>query len=248
MVGAGLSLALGQRTGEDSSIENPNPQEIVVRILQPWLALAFVACGALFLAGCADPQAKDNKDLVAKADDPSLQGRKRAQPAPAETKPTETKAAEKNAPTIPLDKWGFTAVEKAWSLKLKSVSGGRDGANYTLVVEFTKDLMPEELEALKGAFPPATTKTATTKEEPKKFAPVAGPKVVAFFFDEDNVVVEKQTTLQALTEVTGVKGDAFRLQIQGPSSGKGEVRAELRLIGEPTKPKRESTKSEPKKP
>ncbi len=156
-------------------------------ILQPRLALAFVACAALFLTGCPEPQGKESKDPVVKKEaKPSEQPTpdpvakkvddRPASKKPAPLKPTETKSSEKDAPTnFPLDKWGVTAVEQAWGLKFKSVS--YQYSAYTFLVEFTRTLTPEELQSLKEAFP---------QDNEQLRSP---PKVVVYYFDKDSVVV-----------------------------------------------------------
>ncbi len=215
-------------------------------VLQLRSALALVACGILFLTGCPEPQGKGNQEtgnreskpadqpappLVVKAEEAPPGNKKVESSAPGE--PEKEKA--KDEPRIPLDKWGFAAIEKAWGLKLKSVSGGTQvNSPYTLVLEFSKDLMPEELEALKEVFPlsqPGVPVRPTL--QPKPVRPTTQQKkLVVYYFDKDNVVVGKTTHLPALTEVTGVKGDAFRLQVAGPSpsptspSNGPEVKAE----------------------
>jgi hypothetical protein len=56
---------------------------------------------------------------------------------------------------IPLDKGGFEYAVKTWALKVKSASNNANLKKYTFVVEFTKDLKPEELTSLIEAFSPS---------------------------------------------------------------------------------------------
>ncbi len=205
-------------------------------VLQLRLALALVACAALFITGCPEPQGKESKDpLVNKEDKPAtlpnpapvaqvetpLETKKPTQSPPGEP---DKPAQKEDSPPITLEKWGFAAVEKAWGLKCKSVAYTPTPfpPRYTFVVEFTRDLMPEELQALKVAFPFAVRPG------------VVQSKVDVYFFDKDNVIEANHNNCQALTELTGEMGDAFRLSIQGPARDKAAVvvRAELRLVGE----------------
>jgi len=55
-------------------------------------------------------------------------------------------------------------------------------------------------------------------------------KVAFFYFDKDNVVIEKQSIFYATSEMTGVKGDRFRLLVKGTGGGQVPVKAELRVI------------------
>jgi hypothetical protein len=171
-----------------------------VGIMRP-LALALL----LTAAGCTC----ENATTTAAA---SVSGQEKAEPLPI---PLEKKAEPL---PIPLDKWGFEYAVKTWALKVKSASYNNN--KYTFVVEFTKDLKPEELTSLKEAFPPSNSRE--------------GSKLACYFFDKDNVIVDKRSDFRTTTELTGMKGDAFRLEIYGPSSsGANVVRAELRAKKSP---------------
>jgi hypothetical protein len=115
-----------------------------------------------------------------------------------------------------LDKWGFEYAVKTWGLKVKSASYNANQKKYTFVVEFTKDWKPEELTSLIEAFPPSGR--------------AEGSKKLAFyFFDKKNVIVLKRWDFRTTSELTGVKGDAFRLETYGASPMEKEaLRAELR--------------------
>lgn len=134
--------------------------------------------------------------------------------------PVETPKAD-DVP-IPLDKWDRAAVEKTFGLRFKSVSFNRPF--YTFVVEFTKDLTPAELKEVQAAFP-------FTGPDVK-----SASKVYVRFMDKDNVQLEKSPYWTVLTELTGKKGEAFRLVTSAPANATDAVRAEIRLPDE-AKPK-----------
>jgi hypothetical protein len=117
---------------------------------------------------------------------------------------------------IPLEKWKFEYAAKTWGLKVKSASYNAHRRRYTFVVEFTRDLKTEELKSLIEAFP-STHQAGGSK------------KLAFYFFDKDNVIVQKRSDFGTASELTGVKGDAFRLETFGASSMVREaVKAELR--------------------
>src|SRR5205823_4343291 len=95
-------------------------------------------------------------------------------------------------PPIPPDKWNLEYADKTWGLKMKSVSYSTERKSYTFVVEFSKDLNPDELRVVRAAFP------ARDSGESKI--------LVFYFFDKDNVVLTKQARFDTTTELTGVKG------------------------------------------
>ena len=159
--------------------------------------VGFVACSAL-LTGC-QPQVKE----------------------PAAAKKAVETPKVGDVP-LPLDKWEMAAVEKHFGLRFKSVSF--DGHAYTFLVEFTKDLTPEELKEVQATFPFGSPNVRSAS------------KVYVRFLDKDNVQLEKTSYLNALTELTGKKGEAFRLVTSAPAKGKEAVRAEIRLPQE-DKPK-----------
>jgi len=136
------------------------------------------------------------------------------------------KDGDKKKPQFPFEKWNFGPAEKIWGLKVKSMefdppqTGFQNITPYTFLIEFTRDLQPEELTKLKEAFP-TNNNIKTTRS--KKFE--------LYHLDSDNVVVEKQTYFFVNSELTGVKGDRFRLLAHGGSyPEKKAVKVELRII------------------
>ena len=110
---------------------------------------------------------------------------------------------KKEVPPIPKDKWDATYLDKEWGIKLKSVTfnpekNGNVYGPYKLLVEFSKDV--EDVKALKMGFGGDDGKTA------KAF--------LIYFFDADNVVVHKTTSKYIGGELTGKKGDAFRMYVE----------------------------------
>jgi hypothetical protein len=161
----------------------------MVRGLSLGSMLAFVACCEL-LTGCS--QVKE--------------------PAKEQAATKTTKADDV---PIPLDKWDMAAVEKIFGLRFKSVSF--DGSAYVFLVEFTRDLTPEELRDVQAAFPLGTPEVQSLS------------KVYVRFLDKDNVQLEKSPYWTALTELTGKKGEAFRLRTAVSPKAKEAVRAEIYL-------------------
>jgi hypothetical protein len=123
-------------------------------------------------------------------------------------------------PPIPLEKWGFDYATKTWGMKVSSVSYVPDGTrDDTFLIELTKDLTPEELKAAREAFP-----LRSSGLQPKGLA--------FYFFDAKNVVIAKTSNFTVASEITGVKGDAFRLKIQGGFGidDKDVAKVELRVV------------------
>jgi hypothetical protein len=110
-------------------------------------------------------------------------------------------------PPLPFEKWKFDHVTKTWGLKAKSVTYDPKQEMYFFLVEQTRDLTPEELKAVREVFPMSGRSGA--------------PTTFAFYFlDNDNAVLEKKGNFDAMTEVTGTKGDSFRVQVSPPTNNK----------------------------
>jgi hypothetical protein len=127
-----------------------------------------------------------------------------AKPAPSETKTP-----------IPKEKWDLSYAEKAWGVTLKSVSyeDNRKPPLYKLVLEFTKDINGEERQAIYGALNSAPRMVRT---------------VDFYFLDADNVVMTHHSQFAVEGEVTGKKGDAFRLLVVPAADQFKAVKVELR--------------------
>jgi hypothetical protein len=106
--------------------------------------------------------------------------------------------------------WNFDHLEKSYGIKMKSVK--KEDANFFRVLfEFTKDVdnLPEMRHAIK---------------------PSKQPEAINYwFFDEDNVAIGKLNGAPLVEgELTGKKGDAFRMfidvQVQGKKIQKVEAR------------------------
>ncbi|OAI52604.1 hypothetical protein AYO44_16520 [Planctomycetaceae bacterium SCGC AG-212-F19] len=191
----------------------------------------------LMLVGCEWNQKADRQDAGKANGKKSQQGRvanpagNAAEAAPddgEETKDGEVKETDKtaNAP-IPQDKWNLDYADKTWGIKLKTLKyveriipppGNRDTSpvshHYKLLLEFTKDIASnEELMAIKQTLEMSRS-----------------PGVEFVVFDADNVVVAKFTRgITILSELTGVKGDAFWMTIPADFPGKDKgKRVELR--------------------
>jgi hypothetical protein len=139
--------------------------------------------------------------------------------------PTQPEAQKKQdiaQQPIAKDKWNLTYADKLWGLKLKAVkyvdksddaaSGLSRAGSYKLLLEFTRDLKDEERAAAQRAF---------------GLRALQGLEL--YFFDTDNVLRTKQTSMSIDGEVTGIKGDAFWLILsanfpKGPNVAKAQLR------------------------
>src|SRR5262249_8578373 len=113
------------------------------------------------------------------------------------------------------EQWKFDVAEKQWGLQVKSVTCSTVGEEqtYTLLVEFTRDLREDELARLNEDFP--------AKGDSKSLTFV--------YFDKDSVPLVKRADFRVTSELTGVKGDAFRLVVPAPAkNAEDAVKAELR--------------------
>lgn len=122
-------------------------------------------------------------------------------------------AQETSESTIPFEKWKSEFTEKTWGLKIKSVRVGQYDVN--VVLEFTKDLTPEEVKAAKEVF--------VRKEGCPEFC----------FFDEDNVIIAKAGFMNYTVQgdISGKKGDAIRCTI-------GTRTPELMIVNDPMRAKK----------
>jgi serine/threonine protein kinase len=123
-------------------------------------------------------------------------------------KEPQTPPKEKDDCPVPVEKWKGDYTEKTWGVKIKTVkSSGTAGLN--VVLEFTRDLKPDELQALKEAL------TQTTLAGSGRYASVVpAPGRLEFcFFDEDGVMMTKVRNYVVVGSLTGVKGDAFRCSL-----------------------------------
>lgn len=86
-------------------------------------------------------------------------------------------------------------LEKTWGIKFKNAAfqSGRPSA-YLITLEFTKDV--ENLQAMRDAF--------------KSKMPA---RLLFYFFDKESVSLGKTPALLIQGELTGKKGDAFRVKV-----------------------------------
>jgi hypothetical protein len=119
-------------------------------------------------------------------------------------------------PPIPSEKWELEYISKMWGMKLKNLtfnSGSTfESGRYTILVELTKDLNQEELKAAK-----------------KAFRPNQGAVMAFYFFDKDNTVIGKQFEFALASEITGVKGDAFRFTVGCPFSLRDNIKDVMKV-------------------
>ncbi|HZZ80835.1 MAG TPA: hypothetical protein VFE62_20195 [Gemmataceae bacterium] len=101
-------------------------------------------------------------------------------------------------------------LDKTWGIKLKSIDPGKaNSGTCTLLLEFSKDV--DDLKQMRAAF-----------------SEIGAPHVLYYLFDQDNVVVGKSGLKDIEGELTGKKGDAFRVKIMnhaGPSKKVFKVEA-----------------------
>ncbi len=131
-----------------------------------------------------------------------------------------------NAP-LPKDKWNLDYADKTWGLKFKTLKyveqvippPGKLGTNpssfhYKLLIECTKDIgSNDEVAKLKMILQGQQT-----------------PGIEWVALDDDNVVVSRFTNgASVVSDLTGVKGDAFWLMVAADFPGKDKAkRIELR--------------------
>lgn len=115
-----------------------------------------------------------------------------------------------DTPPIPKERWSAADAEKTWGIKIKNVSHTTptvgDKGKYIVILEFTKELKDEELKSLQEAF----AKRKNNKDN--------NARLQFHFFDADGAVFAKCTSdigYYLEGDLTGRKGDAFRVLIQG---------------------------------
>ncbi len=94
-------------------------------------------------------------------------------------------------------KWEMGFLDKTFGIKFKS--GGPPGQlnrGFKMVFEFTRDLKAPELAELRRLLQPPTTMP---------------PAFFFYSFDDENIAIEKLPVAIIEGELTGVKGDRFRL-------------------------------------
>jgi hypothetical protein len=102
-------------------------------------------------------------------------------------------------------KYNLDYLEKTWGIKLKSPQidlRGRGGSEIKLLLEFTKDV--ENVQGMRDAFQPIIITSAKDNRLPKLYF---------YVFDDDNVSLAKMQITYTQGEVTGKKGDAFRITV-----------------------------------
>jgi hypothetical protein len=151
-------------------------------------------------------------------------------------------------PNLPGFKPDMSYLEKKWGIKLKSFRRGpikNQGDFVMLLLEFTKDV--EDLKGMRLALSPDKKEEAqkgvyTGKkgkidpDEPEQ------PPLYFHYFDSENVQLAKMRPEKLFGELSGVKGDAFRLFI--PLRFQNNRILPVRLEARPTK--REKQEAPPK--
>jgi hypothetical protein len=128
----------------------------------------------------------------------------------------DTKAAAANMLTFDNIAVDFSYFNKAWGLKLKSLTLEKNGSERDLkfTFEFDRDLEPDDLTQLQAGFAQAPLTGPGAK---------AAPSIWYHFFDQDNVSMGKvyfdpsKKGSKFEGEITGVRGDAFRVTIANVS-------------------------------
>lgn len=122
---------------------------------------------------------------------------------PQKDQAKEAKDAKKNdgQKTVPIKDesgivWQFDYLDKTHGIRIKSVKVKEEKNERTayIVLDFTKDV--ENLVEMRKCFGEADK---------------TGPSIVYYLFDEENIVIAKQERCLIEGELTGKKGDAFRL-------------------------------------
>jgi hypothetical protein len=142
--------------------------------------------------------------------------------------PVPTKASKPAAIKKPEDspvikdklphKLDLSILEKLWKVKIKSIRhreevGGKDAprnaGNYEILLEFTETLDERATEQM--------TEAIESSRLPFEF----------YYLDADNVVLRRVSAVRVMGEITGTKGDAFRLTFPSPTESE-IVRLEAR--------------------
>jgi hypothetical protein len=121
------------------------------------------------------------------------------------------------------EKWSAGYGEKTRGLKVKSVKHDKPRGEvkgydeYRVVIEFGRDLKPEEITVLRDCILPTMR--------------FGGAKLEFQFFDDDGVVMSRCSNYKIEGELTGAKGDAFRAVVPAPPKGSGATitKVEMRL-------------------
>jgi hypothetical protein len=113
-------------------------------------------------------------------------------------------------------KWVVDQFDKAWGIKLKSVAMKDSGGSFTevkMTLEFTKDV--PDVEEMRKAFAAGfgTPPKARRGTPPN---PVNHP-ILFYVFDKENVSIGKFAISRIEGDLTGVKGDAFRIILVIPN-------------------------------
>lgn len=120
--------------------------------------------------------------------------------------PLTASADDKKEP--PKEESGLKCVidqfDKAWGIKFKSmkVTEGKSLAVVTITLDFTKDVA--DVAEMRKAFVGTTRKPAKLDTHP----------IVFYLFDADNVSLDRYVIASTQGDLTGAKGDAFRIQIE----------------------------------
>jgi hypothetical protein len=120
-----------------------------------------------------------------------------------QTAPSHVPAKKENAP-----KMDMSYLQKTWGLECKSqkvehsssvdLRYGSGGWQITFRLEFTRDVNPKEM-----------MREQLTAREPKS----SDSALWFYFFDSENVMIYKTPPNKIEGEVSGVKGDSFRVSI-----------------------------------
>lgn len=112
-------------------------------------------------------------------------------------------------------KYDYEIVEKLHPVKIKAGKHDPTQSAFVFLIEQTKDAVtPDDLQNLKTAFKVNAGNQAT------------GTNIIFLFFDEDNVLLGKQGINRMEGEITGRKGDAFRVTV----SSNTVIREKIRKI------------------
>jgi hypothetical protein len=138
-------------------------------------------------------------------------------------------ADEPAAKSIPLEKWDTASFEKAFSLKLKSVSPTASPSNYVVVFEHEQTIPEAKVGELRKALYERKTKGAS-------------PTVQIVAKDAENVVISSGS-FDAPSTITGVQGDAFRVTVMFQlNAADRPAAAAVRMLVSPVEPRNDDKK------
>jgi hypothetical protein len=135
-------------------------------------------------------------------------------------------------------KWVVDQFDKAWGIKLKSIAI-KDSMKFypevKMTLEFTKDVA--DVAEMQKAFVGSGGGISSNPNTP----------IIFYAFDEDSVSIGKYSIMRTEGDLTGVKGDAFRLFVQIDKRTLEKAKKVEARLSKPSKAKDGPQKDGPRK-